>query len=94
VSHIVTAQDFEDIYHTVNPDPESRAKVPIIIDGGATVTESMLTVEYLDAKYPEAGAKLFPNDPLQCFKVITAMIGWMRFVFSFVYHLDLDSCRK
>ena len=38
-------QEFEDLYHTVNPDPESRAKVPILVDGDATVIESLLTVE-------------------------------------------------
>ena len=73
ISHPASAadllQDFEDVYHSVNPDPASRAKVPIIIDDGATVIESLLTVEYLDAKYPNAGAKLFPDDPVQRFKV-------------------------
>lgn len=53
----------------MNPDPASRAKVPIIIDDGATVIESALSVEYLDAKYPAAGAKLYPDDPFQRFKV-------------------------
>ena len=57
------------MYHSANPDPASRAKVPIIIDRGATVIESTLTVEYLDAKYPTAGAKLYPDDPFQRYQV-------------------------
>jgi len=63
------SQEFQDVYHTVNPDPESRAKVPILIDDGSTVIESLLTVEYLDAKYPNSGTRLYPTDPAQSFKV-------------------------
>jgi len=63
------SKEFEDLYHTVNPDPESRAKVPILVDGDATVIESLLTVEYLDEKFPQSGAQLYPSDPAQRFKV-------------------------
>jgi glutathione S-transferase len=62
-------QDFQDLYHTVHADPSARAKVPILQDDGFTLIESALTVEYLDAKYPSAGARLYPEDPALRFKV-------------------------
>ncbi len=47
------------------------AQVPILIDHGATIIESALVVEYLDKAYPEAGTKLYPDDPAAAFKVLT-----------------------
>jgi len=44
-------------------------QVPILIDHGATIIESALVVEYLDKAYPEAGTKLYPDDPAAAFKV-------------------------
>ncbi|KAK9824545.1 hypothetical protein WJX72_011220 [[Myrmecia] bisecta] len=62
-------QHFVDKYHEINPDPNSAAKVPILIDGGNQLIESSLVVEYLEDKYPDQGASLLPEDPFQRAKV-------------------------
>lgn len=42
------------------------AKVPIIIDtNGFKLVESNITVQYLDEKYGQDGARLLPSDPAE-----------------------------
>ena len=41
---------------------------------GTKLTESMVVVEYLDAKYPDQGSKLIPTDAAQAAKVQTACL--------------------
>jgi glutathione S-transferase len=43
----------------INP----RGKVPAIVDGTFTLYESGPIVEYLEDKYPQSGAPLWPKDP-------------------------------
>ena len=45
-------------YRRINP----RCKVPAIDDDGYTLYESAAIVEYLDERYAESGAPLFPGD--------------------------------
>ena len=42
-------------------------QVPILVDGDTELVESLLVVEYLDAKYPEP-IKLLPEDPAEAAK--------------------------
>lgn len=52
--------EFVEMYHSINPDPEAPAKVPILIDGDTKLIESNIIVEYLEAQYPEP--PLLPAD--------------------------------
>jgi glutathione S-transferase len=45
-------------YQRINP----RGKVPAVDDDGFALYESAAIVEYLDDRYPESGAPLFPGD--------------------------------
>lgn len=40
-----------------------RRKVPVIVDDGFALYESVAIVEYLDERYPSAGLPLFPREP-------------------------------
>lgn len=63
-------EDFVQLYAEINPDPEARAKVPILIDSdGSRVIESNIVAEYLEDKYPAAGTRLLPEDPVERAKV-------------------------
>jgi glutathione S-transferase len=46
---------------TINP----RHKVPSIVDGGFALYESAAIVDYLEARYPASGQRLFPPDVQQ-----------------------------
>jgi glutathione S-transferase len=39
-----------------------RGKVPVIVDDGFALYESVAILEYLDARYPDSGAPLYPRD--------------------------------
>jgi glutathione S-transferase len=45
-------------YLAINP----RAKVPAIVDDGFALYESVAILEYLDQRYADAGAPLYPRD--------------------------------
>lgn len=45
-------------YLAINP----RGKVPAIVDDGFALYESVAILEYLDARYPDAGSPLYPRD--------------------------------
>ena len=47
-----------DSYLALNP----RGKVPVIVDGDFSIYESGVILEYLEEKYPDFGAHLFPKD--------------------------------
>ena len=52
-------------YLAINP----RGKVPAIVDGEFQLYESVAILEYLDARYPDAGSPLYPRDPLAAARV-------------------------
>jgi glutathione S-transferase len=47
-----------DEFVALNP----RGKVPVLVDDGFVVYESVAIMEYLDQKYPDAGSRLYPRD--------------------------------
>lgn len=55
--------EFEALYASISPDPAASAKVPILIDGDTRLIESGIILEYLAAKYRDAGTDLLPEDP-------------------------------
>ncbi|EIE18169.1 glutathione S-transferase [Coccomyxa subellipsoidea C-169] len=62
------AEDFKVLYASIVQNTEDPAKVPTIVDGDTKLTESLVIVEYLDAKY--GGKKgLLPKDPVQLAQV-------------------------
>ncbi|BDA48821.1 probable glutathione S-transferase U26 [Coccomyxa sp. Obi] len=61
-------KEFTDLYASIVQNTEDSAKVPTIIDGDNKLTESLVVVEYLDAKY--GGDKpILPRDPAELAKV-------------------------
>lgn len=48
----------KDSFLSMNP----RGKVPVLVDGEVTIFESSVILEYLEDKYPNVGANLFPLD--------------------------------
>ncbi|CAL8463312.1 g2846 [Coccomyxa elongata] len=62
------AEDFKQLYASIVQNTDDPAKVPTIIDGNTKLTESLVVVEYLDAKY--GGDKpLLPKNPVQLAQV-------------------------
>ena len=47
-----------DSYLALNP----RGKVPVVVDEDFSIYESGVILEYLEDKYPDVGANLFPQD--------------------------------
>jgi glutathione S-transferase len=47
-----------DSYLALNP----RGKVPVLVDEDFSIYESSVILEYLEDKYPDVGANLFPQD--------------------------------
>jgi glutathione S-transferase len=61
----------EPAYRAVNP----RGQVPVLVDGGQTITQIVAIVNYLDAKFPEQG--FLPRDPLARTRVLETL-AWMN----------------
>jgi maleylacetoacetate isomerase len=55
--HLEKGDQFDPAYKAVNP----QMVVPTLIDGGATLFQSLAILEYLDEKYPDP--PLLPQDP-------------------------------
>ncbi|KAK9917323.1 hypothetical protein WJX75_003132 [Coccomyxa subellipsoidea] len=80
------AEDFKALYASIVQNTDDPAKVPTIIDGDAKLTESLVVVEYLDAKY--GGEKgLLPKDPLQNAQVKLFVELFTNKFSSFIYKL-------
>ncbi|KAI7842579.1 hypothetical protein COHA_003683 [Chlorella ohadii] len=45
--------EFVSTYHSINPNEEAPAKVPILLDGDVRLVESGVIVDYLNKRYPE-----------------------------------------
>ncbi|KAK9917722.1 hypothetical protein WJX75_007518 [Coccomyxa subellipsoidea] len=61
-------KEFTDLYASIVQNTDDSAKVPTIIDGEIKLTESLVVVEYLDAKYG-GDSPILPQDPGQLAKV-------------------------
>jgi glutathione S-transferase len=61
----------EPAYRSVNP----RGQVPVLVDGGQTITQIVAIVNHLDAKLPEQG--FLPRDPLARTRVLETL-AWMN----------------
>ena len=61
----------EPAYRSVNP----RGQVPVLVDGGETITQIVAIVNHLDAKFPEQG--FLPRDPLARTRVLETL-AWMN----------------
>jgi glutathione S-transferase len=61
----------EAAYRAVNP----RGQVPVLVDGGETITQIMAIVQYLDAKFP--GQQFLPADTLARTRVLETL-AWMN----------------
>jgi glutathione S-transferase len=61
----------EPAYRTVNP----RGQVPVLVDGGQTITQIVAIVNHLDARFPEQG--FLPRDPLARTRVLETL-AWMN----------------
>lgn len=58
-------------FKAVNP----RGQVPVLVDGGETITQILAIVTYLDAKFPEQ--QFLPRDPLARTRVLETL-AWMN----------------
>lgn len=58
-------------FKAINP----RAQVPVLIDGGETITQILAIVAYLDAKFPDA--HFLPRDALAKARVLETL-AWMN----------------
>ncbi|TFZ01959.1 glutathione S-transferase family protein [Ramlibacter humi] len=58
-------------YLAINP----HGQVPVLVDGGATITQILAIVGYLDAKHPQLG--FLPKEPLARAKAIETL-AWMN----------------
>lgn len=61
----------EPAYRAVNP----RGQVPVLVDGGETITQIVAIVTYLDARFPEQ--QFLPKDPLARTRVLETL-AWMN----------------
>ena len=61
----------EPAYRSVNP----RGQVPVLVDGGQTITQIVAIVNHLDARFPEQG--FLPRDPLARTRVLETL-AWMN----------------
>ena len=61
----------EPAYRAVNP----RGQVPVLVDGGETITQIVAIVNHLDAKFPEQG--FLPRDSLARTRVLETL-AWMN----------------
>ncbi len=61
----------EPAYRAVNP----RGQVPVLVDGGETITQIVAIVNHLDAKFPEQ--QFLPREPLARTRVLETL-AWMN----------------
>ena len=61
----------EPAYRAINP----RGQVPVLVDGGETITQIVAIVTYLDAKFPEQ--QFLPKYPLARTRVLETL-AWMN----------------
>ena len=61
----------EPAYRSVNP----RGQVPVLVDGGQTITQIVAIVNHLDARFPEQG--FLPRDTLARTRVLETL-AWMN----------------
>jgi len=61
----------EAAFRAVNP----RGQVPVLVDGGETITQIAAIVNYLDAKFPEQ--QFLPREPLARARVLETL-AWMN----------------
>jgi glutathione S-transferase len=61
----------EPAYRAVNP----RGQVPVLVDGGQTITQIVAIVNHLDARFPEQG--FLPRDTLARTRVLETL-AWMN----------------
>ena len=61
----------EEAFRSVNP----RGQVPVLVDGGETITQIAAIVHYLDAKFPDQG--FLPRDTLARTRVLETL-AWMN----------------
>ena len=64
-------ENLGDEFRAVNP----RGQVPVLVDGDATITQILAIVNYLDAKFPDAG--FLPREPLERAKALETL-AWMN----------------
>lgn len=62
----------------INP----RGKVPVLVDGGQVISESLAILTWLDAKYPEPS--LFGTSPEARARIMQSVSGLMSYVEPFV----------
>ncbi|MET4578341.1 glutathione S-transferase family protein [Ottowia thiooxydans] len=58
-------------YKAINP----RGQVPVLVDGDQVITQIVAIINYIDAKFPEAG--FIPKDPLARAKFVETL-AWMN----------------
>lgn len=61
----------EPAYRAVNP----RGQVPVLVDGGETITQIVAIVDHLDGKFPQQ--QFLPRDPLARTRVLETL-AWMN----------------
>lgn len=61
----------EAAFHAVNP----RGQVPVLVDGGETITQILAIVTWLDAKFPDQ--QFLPRDALARARVLETL-AWMN----------------
>jgi glutathione S-transferase len=61
----------EPAYRAVNP----RGQVPVLVDGGETITQIIAIATYLDARFPDQ--QFLPRDPLERTRVLETL-AWMN----------------
>lgn len=64
-------ENYGDEFKAVNP----RSQVPVLVDGGQTITQILAIVGYLDAKFPDCG--FLPGEPLARARVMETL-AWMN----------------
>jgi len=64
-------ENYQPEYKAINP----RAQVPVLVDGGETITQIVAIVGYLNDRFPQMG--FLPREPLARARVMETM-AWMN----------------
>ena len=64
-------ENYSPEYKAINP----RSQVPVLVDGGQTITQIVAIVGYLDDRFPQAG--FLPREPLARARVLETL-AWMN----------------